>query len=146
MGDDGTTYGFDLHAESPSLANAPWQWQFALSGPAGAALTVDGQLQHVASPEPLVGHTEVNVSQLDFAVVTSLLPLHAAWQPHGHIQQVHVRLVFDGIQGVNITAGLEFQQLRWPAAGAPAEPSWSTSRCACRGSGRTTSGPARPDH
>ena len=29
MGDDGTTYGFDLHAESPSLANAPWQWQFA---------------------------------------------------------------------------------------------------------------------
>ena len=62
MGDDGTTYGFDLHAESPSLANAPWQWQFALSGPAGAALTVDGQLQHVASSEPLVGHTEVNVN------------------------------------------------------------------------------------
>ena len=104
----------------------------ALPSPAlaGAALTVDGQLQHVASSEPLVGHTEVNVSQLDFAVVTSLLPLHAARQPHGHIQQVHVRLVFDGIQGVNITAGLEFQQLRWPAAGAPAGPGWSTSRCA----------------
>ena len=55
------------------------------------------------------------------------------WQPHGYIQQVHVRLVFDGIQGVNITAGLEFQQLRWPAAGARLRPGWSTSRCACKG-------------
>src|SRR5262245_14975335 len=75
MEDDGTTYGFDLHAESASLVAAPWQGHLALSGPAGAALTVDGELQHLASSEPLAGHIEVNVSQLDVSVVTSLLPL-----------------------------------------------------------------------
>ena len=120
MEDDGTTYGFDLHAGSASLAAAPWQWHFALSGPAGAALTVDGQLQHLASSEPLAGHIEVNVSQLDVGVVTSLLPLPAAVQLHGHVPKAHVRLVFAGTQGVTIAADLEFQQLQWPASSEPA--------------------------
>jgi hypothetical protein len=106
MGDDGSTYRFALHAGSLSLTEAPWQWQFALSGPTDAALTVDGELHHLVSTEPLVGHAEVNISQLDLAVLTSLLPLHAAWQPRGRIQQVQARLVFEGIQGVNIMAGL----------------------------------------
>ena len=115
MEDDGTTYGFDLHAASASLATAPWQWHFALSGPAGAALTVDGELQHLASSEPLAGHIEVNVSQLDVGVVTSLLPLPAAVQFHGHVPNANVRLMFAGTQGVTIAADLEFQQLQWPA-------------------------------
>ena len=120
MEDDGTTYGFDLHAESASLAAAPWQWHFALSGPAGAALTVDGELQHLASSEPLAGHIEVNVSQLDVGVVTSLLPLPAAVQLHGRVPNAHVRLMFAGTQGVTIAADLEFQQLQWPAISEPA--------------------------
>lgn len=120
MGDDGTTYRFDLHAESPSLIAAPLQWHFALSGPAGAALTVAGQLQHLVSSEPLVGHTEANISQLNIDVVTSLLPLPPAVQPRGRVPNAHIRLVFAGTQGVNVTADLDFQQLRWQAGGAPA--------------------------
>jgi hypothetical protein len=116
MEDDGTTYGFDLHAESASLAAAPWQGHFALSGPAGAALTVDGELQHLASSEPLAGHIEVNVSQLDVGVVTSLLPLPAAVQFHGRVPNAHARLVFAGTDGVTIAADLEFQQLQWQVA------------------------------
>ena len=86
MGDDGTTYGFDLHAGSPSLARA---MAVALCPLRPCRRGFDGGRTATACPssEPLVGHTEVNVSQLDFEVVTSLLPLHAAWQPHGHIQQ-----------------------------------------------------------
>jgi hypothetical protein len=118
--DDGTTYNFDLHAERASLTTAPWQWHFAFSGPAGSALTVDGQLQHLTSPEPLVGHIEVNVTQLDIAVVTSLLPLSAAIQPRGRVPSAHIRLGFAGTQGGTIAAGLEFQHLQWPAASAPA--------------------------
>ena len=119
-GDDGATYRFDLRAESPSLATAPLQWHFALSGPAGAALTMDGQLQHPTSSEPLVGRAEVNVSQLDLDVVTSLLPLPPAWQPRGLVPNAHVRLVFAGTQGVTATASLDFRQLQWQVAGAPA--------------------------
>ena len=116
MEDNGTTYGFDLHAGSASLAAAPWQGHFALSGPAGAALTVDGELQHLAASEPLAGHIEVNVSQLDIGVVTSLLPLPAAMRLHGHVPNAHARLMFAGTQGVTIAADLEFQQLQWPAS------------------------------
>jgi uncharacterized protein involved in outer membrane biogenesis len=118
--DDGATYRFDLHAESLSLSAAPLQWHFALSGPAGAALTVDGQLQYLVSSEPLVGHTEVTISQLDIDVVTSLLPLPSALQPRGLVPNAHIRLTFAGPQGVNVTADLDFQQLRWQAGGAPA--------------------------
>ena len=113
MEDNGTTYGFDLHAESASLATAPWQWHFTLSGPARAALTMDGELQHLAASEPLAGHIEVNVSQLDIGVMTSLLPLPAAVQFHGRVPNAHARLMFAGTQGVTIAAGLEFQQLQW---------------------------------
>jgi hypothetical protein len=96
------------------------QWHFALSGPAGTALTVDGQLQHLTSSEPLVGHIEVNVTQLDIAVVTSLLPLSAAVPPRGRVPSAHIRLGFAGTQGGTIAAGLEFQHLQWPAASEPA--------------------------
>jgi len=123
MGEDGSTYRFDLQAESPSLVEAPWQWQFALSGPADAALTVDGQLQHLVSSEPLAGHAEVKISQLDFDVVTALLPWHTTLQPRGRIQEVHVRLEFEGTQGVHIAAGLAFQQLQWQAASSSDEAS-----------------------
>src|SRR4029453_16481864 len=107
MEDDGTTYGFDLHAESASLAAAPWQGHLALSGPAGAALTVGGGLQPLASSEPLAGHIEVNISQLNIGVVTSLLPLPAAVQLHGHVPNAHARLMFAGTQGITIAADLE---------------------------------------
>jgi hypothetical protein len=120
MGDAGTTYSFDLHAGSSSLAEAPFQWHFALSGPEDAALTLDGQLQPLTSPEALVGHAEVNGSHLDVAMVTALLSPHPALQPRGFIHRANIGLVFAGTQGVNITVGLDFQPLQWPVADAPA--------------------------
>jgi hypothetical protein len=120
LGGKGTVYGFDLRAGSLSLAAAPLQWHFALSGPADATLTVDGQVQHLASPEPLVGHTEVHVSQLDLDIVTSLLPLPPAVPPHGRVHQAHIRLGFAGSQGGNLSVGLDFRQLQWPTTSAPA--------------------------
>ena len=144
MEDDGTTYGFDLHAESASLAAAPWQWHFALSGPARAALTMDGELQHLASSEPLAGHIEVNVSQLDIGVVTSLLPLPAAVQLHGHVPNANVRLMFAGTQGITIAAGLQFQQLHGRRVASRLRLGSSVSRYTCKGSGRRTSGHATP--
>ncbi len=145
MEDDGTTYGFDLHAESASLAAAPWQWHFALSGPAGAALTVDGELQHLASSEPLAGHIEVNVSQLDVGVVTSLLPLPAAVQLHGHVPNAHVTPHVRWHTGGHHRCGPGI-----PAVAMAGEPASrlrtgsSVSRYTCKDSGRRTGGHATP--
>src|SRR6516162_6581812 len=91
-----TTYSFDLHAGSPLLAEAPLQWHLALSGPEDAALTLDGQLQHLASPEALAGHATVNGSHLDMALVTALLSPHPALQPRGVVHRANLGLVFAG--------------------------------------------------
>ena len=144
MEDEGTTYGFDLHAGSASLATAPLQWHFALSGPAGAALTVDGQLQHLAASEPLAGHIEVNVSQLDLGVVTSLLPLPAAVQFHGRVPNANVRLMFAGTQGVTITAAWSSSSCNGRRAASRLRPGSSVFRSTCKGSGRRTGGHATP--
>ena len=120
LGEEGTTYSFDLHAGSPSLAAAPLQWHLALSGPEDAALTLDGQLQHVTSPEALVGHAAVNGSNLDIGMMTALLSPHPALQPRGVVHSANIGLVFAGTQGVTMTVGLDVQQLQWPLADAPA--------------------------
>ena len=120
MGEEGTIYGFDLHAGSASLAEAPLQWHLALSGPEDTALTLDGQLQHLTSPEALVGHAEVNGSHLDIALITALLSPHPALQPRGIVHRVNIGLVFAGTQGITMTVGLDVQQLLWPVVDAPA--------------------------
>ena len=112
LGRDGPTYTFAASAGSLALDTAPVQWQMALAGAARASLTVKGEIQNIAGPEPRVGHVDVSMTQLDFALITTLIPQLAAVQPHGRVQNAQVHLALHGDQRLAIEATLDLRQVQ----------------------------------
>ncbi len=109
--EDGAIYGFEGNASSLSLAKAPLQWQFALSGVAGAALTTFGHVENLTVPASLQGNAEIRVTHLGFDTIAFLLPLAPAWQPGGRIENAQVRLALSPEQGYDLQVSLDLRQL-----------------------------------
>jgi hypothetical protein len=113
LGQNGSVYRFAVQAESASLVAAPLQWQVTLAGPQEAALTAQGHMQNLLGPGALTGQAEVQVTQLDLALLAAFVPATGAGQPQGYIQTAQVRLGLTAAHELAIDANLEAHAVGW---------------------------------
>jgi AsmA-like C-terminal region/Domain of Unknown Function (DUF748) len=115
LGDEGLLYTLLGSAETPSLTEAPLQWQVALTSADGGSLAVHGQVDHLLKTGALVGHVDISVTQLDLAPLTAVVPTGEAMRLRGSIQTAHARLVLQGTQRLDVDATLDLRQVSMPA-------------------------------